>query len=248
MISLIQQEKSDLLRQLQREILPLQGLKSVAGKATVSLGLEPMEPSFPNGRFPTGVIHEFTTTGPESSAATGGFLTGIMSGLMKQTGAAVWISSRRTVFPPSLHSFGVKPHHVIFIDLPNEKKVLWAMEEALKCPGISAVVGEVSDISFTDSRRLQLATEQSGVTGLMMRHPGRKLSANACAARWRVDSLPSETEAGMPGVGFPMWKVDLLKIRNGRPGSWAIGWSGDGFHFHPPQVVEIPGIGQRKAG
>jgi protein ImuA len=36
--------------------------------------------------------------------------------------------------------------------------------------GLAAVVAEIQELSFMTSRRLQLATEQSGVTGFMLRH------------------------------------------------------------------------------
>jgi hypothetical protein len=33
----------------------------------------------------------------------------------------------------------------------------------------------------------------------------------------------------MPGVGFPGWNVELLKVRNGKPGSWQIEWAESRF-------------------
>ena len=33
----------------------------------------------------------------------------------------------------------------------------------------------------------------------------------------------------MPGVGFPRWNVELLKVRNGKPGSWQIEWAESRF-------------------
>ena len=41
---------------------------------------------------------------------------------------------------------------------------MWAIEEALKCDGLAAVIGEMKELSFTNSRRLQLAVEKSHVT------------------------------------------------------------------------------------
>jgi protein ImuA len=29
---------------------------------------------------------------------------------------------------------------------------------------------------------------------------------------------------GLPGIGFPRWQVELLKVRNGKPGSWQLEW------------------------
>lgn len=55
------------------------------------------------------------------------------------------------------------------------------------------------------------------------------MNTTACVARWRIRPVSSALEQGMPGVGFPRWKVELLKIRNGRPGSWDLEWSAGGF-------------------
>jgi protein ImuA len=53
-------------------------------------------------------------------------------------------------------------------------------------------------------------------------------------------------EDDMPGVGFPRWNVELLKVRNGKPGSWQIEWKAGKF-LHLPQFITIPQE-QRKTG
>ncbi|MEQ8423716.1 MAG: Error-prone repair protein ImuA, partial [Cyclobacteriaceae bacterium] len=158
-----------------------------------------------------------------------GFLSGLLSSLIGNNKAGVWISSQRSVFPPALKTFGLEPDRVLFVDLPREKDVQWAMEEALKCSAITVAVAEMRDISFTASRRLQLAVEESKVTGFILRTNSKKPTTTACVSRWRITPLPSETLGDLPGMGFPRWKVELLRIRNGRPGSWNVEWRGDRF-------------------
>lgn len=215
--------RADIIETLQGEILRLQGLK-FSGKPAVEMGLGPINKSFPNNSFPLGVIHEFITSSPQEAAPTCGFVSGLLSTLLVDNGVAIWISAARTLFPPSLKTFGLNPDHIIFLDLEKEKDVLWAMEEALKCPAVSAVVGEMADISFTASRRLQLAVEQSCVTGFVIRRNCRKLNTTACVSRWRIVSLPSDSIDDLPGVGYPKWRVELLRIRNGKAGTWNIRW------------------------
>jgi hypothetical protein len=91
------------------------------------------------------------------------------------------------------------------------------MEDALKCERFATVLGELRDISFSQSRRFQLATEQSKVTGFILRHQPRLLNTLACVSRWRITSLASSTDHEIPGVGFPRWHIELLKLRNGKP-------------------------------
>src|SRR5690606_39979301 len=82
---------------------------------------------------------------------------------------------------------------------------------------------------FVQSRRLQLAVEKSRVTGLILRCNPRAIGSTACTARWRIRSLPSILVDGLPGVGFPRWEVELLKVRNGNPGCWQLEWSENRF-------------------
>ncbi len=229
--------KSHIIAQLQREILSLQGYKE-CNRHDVETGLGPLLQAFPHHVFPTGAVHEFCSYSPEDSAATGGFVSGILGALMKRGGICIWISSYCSVFPPALQSFGVQPEAVIFINLRKEKEILWAMEEALKCESLMAVVGEVQELSFTNSRRFQLATEQSRVTGFVLRHNPGKTDANACIARWKISPLASY-ESGVPGVGFPCWNAELLKVRNGKPGCWQIQFAAGRFNHIEAEMTEL---------
>ena len=214
--------KADIIAQLQKEILPLQGFRSSAKAPLIDLGLGAIRNAFPNRSFPLGAIHEFSAPLPEQAAATGGFIAAMLSSLMQNGIAVVWISLNRTVFPPALKQFQVDPARVIFIDLQRSKDILWATEEALKCGGLGAVISEIAELGFTASRRFQLAVEQSGVTGFILRTSSRKLTPTASLTRWIISPLPSISMDGLPGVGFPRWNVQLQKVRNGKPGSWDV--------------------------
>ncbi len=221
--------KKDIISRLRKDILLWEGFKPhKAGKSGI-VGLGPVEAAFPNGIFPKGVIHEMVCPTPNHRAATSGFVAGLLASLMQNGGVCLWIGTSRRLFPPALMAFNVEPERVIFIDMEREKDVLWAMEEGLKCEGVAAVIAELRDISFAQSRRLQLAVESSKVTGFLLRNDPRKLGTTTCVARWQITPLPSKPEEGMPGVGFPRWQVELLRVRNGNPGSWEIEWVDGNF-------------------
>jgi protein ImuA len=225
--------RADIIAELQTDILRLEGFKP-SGNHAVDLGLGPISHAFPDSTFPLGVVHEFLSAKAEDAAVTCGFITGLLSPLMSNTGTALWISAARTIFPPALKSFGIQPDRIIFIDLKNEKHILWAMEEALKCGALTAVVGEMREITFTASRRLQLAVEQSHVTGFILRHHPRKVNTTACVSRWRITPLPSKPMGNgasddLPGIGFPQWRVELMRIRNGKSGMWDVSWMNGKF-------------------
>ena len=219
--------KPDIITQLKKDILALQGFRPlVHSQQQIDLGT--INHSFPHAQFPLGANHEFICNSKESLAASTGFIAGILSTLLQKGGAVALISSSQIIFPPALVSFGIEPSQVIFIHL--QKEILWTLEEALKCEGLTAVVGEISSIDLTASRRLQLASEQSRVTGFLLRYPPKQLHTTACVCRWQIQSLKSETEDGLPGVGFPRWAIELLKVRNGKPGQWQLEWANGQFN------------------
>jgi len=238
--------KADIIGRLQKDMFPLHGFRANLNNTELDVMLGPIKNAFPNKSFPLGAIHELIYTGAEDAAATCGFLTGLLASLMRSGGAAIWIGSTPTIFPPALKSFGITPDKIIFIDLKKEKEILWAMEEALKCEGLSAVIGEVEELSFTASRRLQLSVEESKVTGFILRKNLRNIHANVCVTRWKITSHPSEL-GNMPGVGFPRWNVELLKVRNGKPGTWQIEFTAGCFR-HIYKMAAIPGQLQKKTG
>jgi protein ImuA len=98
---------------------------------------------------------------------------------------------------------------------------LWVMEDGLRCPALAAVAGDVGDLDFAVSRRLQLAAAGHGVPLLLHRPWRRVLVPSAATTRWRVAARPSMPEAGAGG-GDPVWRLDLLRCRGGRPGSWTV--------------------------
>lgn len=78
-------------------------------------------------------------------------------------------------FLARFHSF-----YILTLSPSKKKKVLWTMEKALRYKGISAVIAE---IDFAQSKRLQLATEESKLTRFILRNTTEKISATSCAAR-----------------------------------------------------------------
>ncbi|MCF0071121.1 Error-prone repair protein ImuA [Dyadobacter sp. CY261] len=230
--------KNGLFNKLQEDILALQGFRTSVGASKIDFGLGVMNAAFPNGAFPTGAVHEFISTNAETAAATTGFMAGLLGKLMGDFGICLWIGIKPIVFPAALKIFGIEPHRVIFIDLSKEKDVIWAVEEALKCESLAAVIGELREITFTESRRLQLAVEQSRVTGFIHRNNPRAVNTLACVSRWQITPMTSQIEAGMPGVGHPCWHVELQKIRNGEPGEWEMEWVAGHFEYLEKDIAD----------
>jgi protein ImuA len=127
----------------------------------------------------------------------------------------------------------------------------------LATPGVAAAVGEVEVVSLIAGRRLQLACEKGGGTGLILhRRPygGVRRSerpGSASASRWRVTSAPRAPAAGTPGHGVARWDVERVRCRGGQVGAWLMEEAPHGPH--PFRLVAPLGDGRveaplRKAG
>jgi protein ImuA len=227
--------KNEIIRQLKEKILVIEGFSSGGDARYLDFGLGPINNSFPGGIFPVGAIHEFVSPTEACFAAANGFISGLLNTFQKKGGVCMWISTGRKLFPPVLKFFGIEPHRIIFIDVKRDKEALWVTEQALKCNSLAAVVTELRNVSFAESRRLQLAVGESKVTGFLHRHHPYINNTLSCVSRWQVNPMASRLPEGLPGVGFPRWEVELIKMRNGKPGTWQIEWLDGTFRYLPVQ-------------
>ena len=227
-------EKADTLALLRSKIQELEGFKPTRASSPVSFDIKEIDRSLPGEILPLGAVHELVSHQNETAAAATGFMAAILGKISKDDGVIIWISKKRTVFPPGLARFGINTDRIVFVDLGREQEILWATEEALRTKGIASVVSEISDVDITATRRMQLAVEQSGVTGFLLRANPKKTSASSCVTSWRVRSLPTAFDDAMPGVGYPRWEIELARARNGKPGKWQVEWKESEFHLIKP--------------
>lgn len=231
--------KADTLRLLNHKIQQIQGFKQEAQVSAVSLHPQ-IDQSFLNQAFPLGAVHEFYGQGHRSASALG-FMAAIISLVAVKDQPALWITKSQEIFPQGLALFGIEPHRIIFMQVRRDCEALWAMEEGLRCKALAVTVGEVSDADLTATRRLQLAVEQSGVTGFLLRGSPKSSTSSACFSSWNIQSLPSHLDDGLPGVGFPRWRVELRKIRNGQPAQWDVEWKAGCLHMIEEQrQIRVP--------
>lgn len=221
-------EKQKIFRSLKQQILLLEGFKEPLLTEDTKLGH--INKAFPNGVFPFSALHEFFCFNQEEASSSSAFIAAMLSPRLPKGTTAVWISPTCKIFPPALKWFGIEPHQVLFLNIKKEKDISCAINEALTCSSLSAVVGEMSEMSITASRRFQLAIEETGVGCFILRSNPKNLMTTA-VSRWQIKPLHTKMEDGFPGIGHPRWQVKLLKARNGKPGTWDIEWVNGSFRY-----------------
>ncbi|MDF3414888.1 hypothetical protein HKX54_10520 [Sulfitobacter sp. M57] len=141
----------------------------------------------------------------------------------------VWVqdyAARREngqLYAPGLRSMQIT-QPILRVTVSHPRDVLWSMEEAATCAGLTAVIGEVhgapAALDFTATKRLTMRAEASGVPLYLIRS-GDPGVLSAARARWRVVSLPSQPnphDAQAPGQA--QWDLDLFRARGRNPGRW----------------------------
>jgi protein ImuA len=189
-------------------------------------GLTDIDACLPGGGLARGALHEVIEAGlaSEFAGCTTLFAAGIAARLK---GPVLWCLVRRDLFAPGLLRAGLHPDRVIYAEAEREREILPLIEEGLREKGLAAVVGEVSRLGLTASRRLQLAAEATGVTALIIRRwwtvAEKELMGlpSAAVTRWRISPFASHAPP-TPGLGRTRWRVELLRCRGGDPHSWIV--------------------------
>lgn len=199
------------------------------------LGVSAIDAALGEGGLRRAALHE--VSGP----AAYGF-TVVLAGRLaaRHAGAVLWCMAPRggcDLYPPGLVALGLDPARLLLVRCRDRPGLLAAAEEGLRGGGLAAVVVEGNRVpEMTAGRRLQLAAEDGGVTGLLLlrrgadRRHGAKasgamapeaamlevLSPSAAVSRWRVDHVP--------GDGGMRWRLALLRCRSGGVGEWMVDW------------------------
>ncbi|MFA7431758.1 MAG: hypothetical protein WCZ23_16490 [Rhodospirillaceae bacterium] len=198
----------------------------------VSMGAATLDAALPWGGLPRGRVHQVTGGEDGFLGPVLGFAAGLAGRLVSEDAPLLWVvqagSADDALYAPGLAALGLPPGRLLVARATDPAEVLWCMEEALRCPALGAVIGQVRSVDMTAGRRLQLAAEQGGVTGFVLPsahgagwREAAATPATAATTRWRVEPAPS---AAVPwrGLGPPRWSLTLERCQGGLPRSWLV--------------------------
>ena len=237
------------LETLRRRVRALERGGAEARAPTLPLGAPEIDGVLPDGGLARAGVHELL---PERTAwddgPAAGFALALTGRLMAASrGPVLWIARRGDLYAPGTSAFGVDPDRLLSARAGDDAGVLWAMEEALRCPELAGVVGEIGQLDRTAARRLQLAAEAGQVMGLTLLRrrvvPGGRQDPSAAATRWRVGARPARRDGeralprdgpvsgggpvagGRPaGGGWARWHLELVRVRGGQPADFEVEW------------------------
>ena len=225
-----------MIEQLRHRLQALQKTAGIAdGAGTLPLGISTIDEAL-SGGLARGALHEIAAVSEAHLAAATGFALGLVS-----SRHLLWIAEDMALaesgapYGPGLDAFGLLPERLLTIAATRPHDLLWAMEEALRCRAIGAVIGELrhGEIDAVAVRRLSLAAAESGALALLLRAAPPN-DASTAATRWIVGAAPNARFA-----------VELVRNRRGPLGSWILEWSDSDECFllaTPAQPVAAPAL------
>ncbi len=210
-----------------------QSLKDLALKDPASLerlpalssGCPALDRALPEKGFRPGTLVEWLGRGEGDGTAT--LALRAAAGACLGGGAVVVLDRSGEFYPLAAVAQGIEPGRLIVVHPGNKADHAWALDQALCCPAVAAVVawpealdGKLDGRTF---RRLQLAVEQGGGLGLLIRPESARSHPSWADVRLLVEPLPSRSPYGRgtrrgtqyPGSGSRRMRVVLLRCRGG---------------------------------
>jgi protein ImuA len=200
------------------------------------------------GGLALGAMHEVFAEGRHSAAATG-FVAGLM-GRAAARRPLVWVRQdfaeieSGALSMSGLAELGLDPRLLVTVRAADVDTALRTAADALACDALGVVVlevwGEARQLDLVASRKLTLAAQMSGVTGLVLRVAAEPLPSTA-ETRWIVRAAHSPPSA-QPGSawGAPVFDAQLVRNRHGPVGRWIMEWKCDECLFAKPAAVPQP--------
>ncbi|WP_145054858.1 ImuA family protein [Lignipirellula cremea] len=170
-------DRAARIAQLKNRIEQLEGPKRPL--AEVRPSGTPLDRLLPHGGFAPGVLVEWLAEGEGSGAGVLSLLAarGVMQGLAETAaapGALVVVDRERWFYPPAAAALGIDLENTIAVRPSTEQEEIWAVQQALRCPGAAVVWAALGPLDDRAFRRLQLAAEEGGAIGFLLR-----------SSRWR---------------------------------------------------------------
>ncbi len=177
-------------------------------RESISTGVGALDQLSPNGGVLPGALWEWLATSDGSGAATiavaaAARISGHVDESRRATpvhgrheltettaqtcpGTVVIVDRHHDVYPPALSMWGVDLEHTVIIQPDDARQALWALEQSLRCRGVAVTIGWLDQVGDHAYRRLQLATQQGGGVGMLVRSVRYRRAVSWADARFLV--------------------------------------------------------------
>lgn len=199
------------LEELRRRIARLEtDAGRPADGSPVSTGCAILNRLLPERAFRSGSLVEWLSPGEAAGAGTLALLTAREA--CRHGGLVVVLDRRREFCPPAAVRLGIEPGQLLVVHADNAADNDWAMDQALRSAATAAVLAWPSRLDGRTFRRWQLAAQQSGCLGLLLRPEAARNDPSWADVRLWVEPLCRQTLSSKR-----LLRIIVLRCRGGMP-------------------------------
>jgi hypothetical protein len=158
----------EIVRSLREQLRGIEASSRPVREAPISSGCAGLDHLLPGEGFWPGQLVEWLAEGPGSGAGTLAMVAARQA-CQRDGGALVVADRARDFYPPAAVAWGIDWQQLIVVRAGREKDLRWALDQSLRCPGVTAVWAPLERLDQRSFRRLKLAVESGGGLGLLLR-------------------------------------------------------------------------------
>ncbi|MCB1511641.1 MAG: hypothetical protein H6821_07015 [Planctomycetaceae bacterium] len=162
--------------------------------SAISSGCQPLDRLLPQRGFQQGSLVEWIAGGVGSGASLLALLAARSA--CYGGGALVLVDRGQSFYPPAANACQLDLQNTIVVHPANGRDECWAIEQALRCPDVAAVVAWPARLTSQAFRRLQLAAEHGSSLGLLIRSATARNESSWASVRMLVSPRSCPLECG----------------------------------------------------
>jgi len=200
------------LEALRRLIARLEGARRRGSDGPVPSGCGPLDAILPASGLRRGTLAEWLAAGEGTGAAALALLAAREA--CRDGGVLLVLDHRREFYPPAVVRLGIELEQLIVVHAAGPADNTWALDQALRSPAVAAVLAWPEKLDGRTFRRLQLAAEEGGGLGLLIRPDAVRHEPSWAHVRLAVEPLPALSAQS----GRRWLRIHLLRCRGSSGG------------------------------
>ena len=191
-------------------------------RESIPSGCHGMDRHLPQAGYARGSMLELIRNG--TGAGVSSLALMIARQAMEEGKYLLLVDVQRQFYPPAMKSLGIPLERVIALQPANHADAIWGIDQALRCPAVGAVIAEIGNLEDRVARRLQLAAEQGGGLGILLRDSRSARTQPSWAdVQWSVRSAATRSLQRLDqatGHQDVRWfELELVRCNGGRTGA-----------------------------
>jgi protein ImuA len=203
---------------LARQIRDMETLSRPKGDS-ISSGCSAIDRYLPNGGYACGSMVELIRNDPRTGTGVLSLALMMAKPAMANGKYLVIVDPLKQVYPPALQAMGIPLERLIALQPENPSDIVWGIDQAMRCSAVGAVICEMNALDDRIARRFQLAAEQGGGLGILVRdRSSAKRHPSWADVQWMINRS-SHHVGTTPNTTVRWMELQLTRCSGGRTGA-----------------------------